>query len=86
MKHTPWKVRTVSGAAGGITRTAIINLEIKTKSDTVEEIRQLVEATPDLLIACEQAFAILKASRPPTPHTVNILKTAITRATDLESE
>ena len=55
-----WKVITVSGAAGGETRHAIVNLLVKTEADTVEEVRQLIEAAPDLLEACEAAITWAK--------------------------
>ena len=54
MKHPLWKVTTISGAAGGVTRDAIVNLRIKTKSDTVEPVRLKVEAVPDMLYALEE--------------------------------
>lgn len=45
----PWTVKTISGAAGGTSRQATVNLQINTEADTVEEVRRAVEALPDLL-------------------------------------
>ena len=51
-----WKVKTICGYAGGNSQDAMLNCEIETKSDTVDEIRQKVEAAPDLLEACQYAL------------------------------
>ena len=50
-----WKVKKICGYAGGNSRDAMLNCEIETKSDTVNEIWKKVEATPDLLEACKIA-------------------------------
>jgi hypothetical protein len=45
-----WTVRTISGYAGGHGRhsVALVTLEILTESNTVEEVRELVERTREL--------------------------------------
>lgn len=54
VKHTPWLVRTVTGYAGGSgsESNASVTLQIQTQSNTVEEVRQKVEALPELLEVC----------------------------------
>ena len=54
MKTKQWSVNIISGAAGGLTREATVNLRIDTRADTVHEIQQLVEVAPDLLEAAKQ--------------------------------
>lgn len=48
------KATTVSGVAGGFIGKATINLRIDCNADTVEEVRQLVEAAPDLFEALNE--------------------------------
>lgn len=54
----PWGARTISGSSGGVQRDAVVNLQITCKADTVEEVRALAAAAPDLLAALETALAI----------------------------
>lgn len=51
--NTPWAVRAVSGSAGGLERLAVVNLRVTCNADTVEEVRALADAAPDLLAALE---------------------------------
>lgn len=54
--NTPWAVRAVSGSAGGLERLAVVNLRVTCNADTVEEVRALADAAPDLLAALELAM------------------------------
>ena len=62
MSHTPWTVKSVSGFAGGTKRKAGVTLYIETESDTVEDVRRMVESTPDLLAACELIYGMYEWS------------------------
>jgi hypothetical protein len=46
-----WTVRAVSGAAGGFSHKATVALTIDCDADTVESVRKLVAAAPELLDA-----------------------------------
>jgi len=50
-------VRTISGAAGGLSGEACVNLRVEGTSDTVEQVRQVVAAIPELLAAAKRALA-----------------------------
>jgi len=58
----PWSVRTQSGMAGGTSRQASVTLIIETQSDTVEDVRMLVQAAPALLAALEMALEWMENS------------------------
>jgi len=60
-----WNVFVRSGAAGGVTREATINLTIQTEADTVEEVRAKVEALPDLIEALDEWAFTFRADEVP---------------------
>ncbi len=60
MISKPWNVETISGAAGGMSREATINAQITCKADTVEEIRRLLDAAPDLLGALQDCVTVVE--------------------------
>lgn len=55
-----WKINTISGSAGGINGDAIVNAQILCKADTVEEVRLLLEAAPDLLNALQDCVTVIE--------------------------
>jgi len=48
-----WDVRVFGGFAGGVSRKAMVHLRVDCESDTVEEVRALAAAAPDMLAALE---------------------------------
>jgi hypothetical protein len=54
------EVKIISGAAGGSDREAVVNIQITGKSDTVEAVRLLVTAAPDLLSSLEDCLVVLE--------------------------
>jgi hypothetical protein len=52
-----WSVKVLSGAAGGLSRNATVNAQVACKADTVEEVRKLIAAAPDLLAALEDLMS-----------------------------
>jgi len=55
----PWSVRTICGCAGGHgdKSPAVVTLEITTEANTVEEVRQKVQALPELVAALRAALS-----------------------------
>ena len=80
MSHTPWTVKSVSGFAGGTKRKAGVTLYIETESDTVEDVRRMVDSTPDLLAACEAALRYRKQTHHGDDPCLAILNAAIAKA------
>jgi len=72
-------VFTASGVAGGPSRKATVNIRIDGRSDTVEEVRQLVAAAPDLLSALEHAAE--RAAERGDKEAMDIYNAAINKAT-----
>jgi hypothetical protein len=62
MTSKPWTVRTVSGFAGGEgdRSPATLTLEIKTESNTVEEVRELVERLPEFQVFANDMVGYLE--------------------------
>lgn len=57
-----WKANTVCGAAGGVTGEAEVTIKVSCISPTVEEVRLLVDAAPELLeklVFCRRYIAEL---------------------------
>lgn len=63
MALNSWTVRTISGSAGGLSREARVTLEVNCTSDTIEDVRQLVEAAPELLAALQAMLQADEAIR-----------------------
>ena len=76
----PWEISIISGAAGGMSREALVYLKIRTKADTVHEVLELVEAAPDLLEACEEAYQHITVFNPAWIKLARQLEQAIKKA------
>lgn len=55
-----WEVKTVSGASGGVSDIAEVNLHITAPGYTVDRVAVLAKAAPELLVALEGALPILE--------------------------
>ena len=51
-----WHTMAVSGTAGGVSRYAKVTLQVECEADTVESVRRLVGAAPDLLAALDNVL------------------------------
>jgi adenosine deaminase len=55
-----WKVKTVSGHAGGVSRKAGVTLFVECEADTVEEVRAKVASAPELLEQCQKMLEVIQ--------------------------
>jgi len=58
-----WRVRTISGSAGGVTGEAHVTMAVRTMGDTVEEVRARVQSLPLLEESLRHIDQLVKDNR-----------------------